>query len=120
MGICFPDVVTEEDPSIYFSIKELKEKSGFLCYKDRRPIVIMPEGTKTNGLGILNIEKDIVEIISKACESDQKLSITCIRFDHLFAYFSPYNSYDSLGFKNAIGIMTQFSSKMKVQYYFNF
>ena len=70
IGICFPDVVKEEDPSIYFSIKELKDNYGFLCYKGRRPVVIMPEGTKTNGLGILNIERDIVEMIAKACESD--------------------------------------------------
>lgn len=119
MGIRFPEVVKQEDPSIYFSIKELKENYGFLCYKGRRPVVIMPEGTKTNGLGILNIERDIIEMIAKACEADQGLKIHAIRFDHIFKHFSPYNSYDSNGIWNAMGILCQFTSRMKVQYYFN-
>jgi hypothetical protein len=106
MGIVFPEVVEKESPSIFYSIKELKEQAGFLHYKGRNPIVIMPEGTKTNGLGILNIERDIVDMISKACESGVGLKIHAIRFDHVFKHFSPYNSYDSFGFKNAIGIMT--------------
>ena len=59
VGIHLPETVTEDSPNIYYNITELKEKHGFLWYTGRRPVVIHPEGTKTNGLGILNIEKDI-------------------------------------------------------------
>jgi 1-acyl-sn-glycerol-3-phosphate acyltransferase len=41
----------------------LKESSGFLWYRGQRPVVIFPEGTKTNGCGILNIEPDIIKMI---------------------------------------------------------
>ena len=63
LGIRFPDIVTQHNSSIYYSIKELRD-AGYLG--GRRPVVVMPEGSKTNGLGILNIEKDIIRIISDA------------------------------------------------------
>ena len=76
-----------------------------MCYKGRRPVVVMPEGSKTNGLGILNIERDIVDMIYKACSKDQDLVVNAIRFDHVFLYYSPYNSYDKKGYSNLFGIM---------------
>jgi hypothetical protein len=54
----------------------------------------MPEGTKTNGQGILNIDVDIIKLIDDACNKDN-LKINSIRFDHIFLRFSPYNTTDS-------------------------
>jgi hypothetical protein len=60
LGVRFPEIVTEQDPQIFYNIKELRD-SGYLG--GRRPVVVMPEGSKTNGLGILNIEKEVVKMI---------------------------------------------------------
>jgi len=119
LGLSFPETVTVESPSIYYSIKELREADGFLCYKGRRPVVIMPEGTKTNGNGVLKIDKDVVKMIEKAGSLDENLRITAMRFEHTFAYLSPYNTTDYWGFSNFINVVTQFTSKLTIQYYFN-
>jgi 1-acyl-sn-glycerol-3-phosphate acyltransferase len=37
----------------------------------KTPIVIFPEGTKTNGNGVLDIEKDILKIIEKAASPEE-------------------------------------------------
>lgn len=79
LGIRFPDIVTEHNSSIFYSIKQLRD-AGYLG--GRRPIVIMPEGTKTNGLGILNIEKDLVKMIAVAAGTDENLRVHSVRFDH--------------------------------------
>lgn len=55
IGLSFPEIITSESPNVYYNIKELIANSGFLHYKGRRPVVIHPEGTKTNGLGVLEI-----------------------------------------------------------------
>lgn len=41
----------------------MKEADGFLWYRGRRPVVIMPEGSKTNGLGVINIDPDVSKLI---------------------------------------------------------
>jgi 1-acyl-sn-glycerol-3-phosphate acyltransferase len=66
IGIKFPEEVTEEPRNVYYSIKQLKEEDGLLCYKNRRPVVIFPEGTKTNGCGILNIDDGVIKLIHDA------------------------------------------------------
>ena len=53
IGLQFPEKSTTKNANVYSSIKELMENSGIGHYKGRRPIVIHPEGTKTNGLGVL-------------------------------------------------------------------
>ena len=116
MGIRFPDIVTETNQNIFYSIKDLRD-AGYLG--GRRPIVIMPEGSKTNGLGILNLEKEIVKLITKAAGPDENLRVHSIRFDHQYKYFSPYNSYDENGWKLFFGNLKQFTSKYKVQYFFD-
>mmetsp|Transcript_33369 Transcript_33369/g.51182 ORF Transcript_33369/g.51182 Transcript_33369/m.51182 type:complete len:86 (+) Transcript_33369:515-772(+) len=80
-GILFPEEQTD-DSGVFFSIKELKEQSGFLWYKGQRPVVVFPEGSKTNGLGILNIEKGIIDMIKRAGGLDENLRVTAVRFDH--------------------------------------
>lgn len=82
------------------------------------PIVIFPEGTKTNGLGILNIEEDIITIIAQAAVSEG-MKVHAIRFDHLFEYFCPYNTTNTSGLKNFFSTLSQFTSRYVVQYYFN-
>ena len=103
MGIRFRDIVTEHNSNIFYSIKELKD-AGYLG--GRRPIVIMPEGSKTNGLGILNLEKEIVKMIAEAAGTDANQRVHSVRFDHLYKYFSPYNSYDENGWKIFFGCLT--------------
>ena len=68
-------------------------------------MVIMPEGSKTNGLGILNIEKDIVKMINTAAGMNENLRIHALRFDHQFNYYSPYNSHDETGFYHFVGCL---------------
>ena len=87
-GIHLPETVTEDSPNIYYNVTELKEKHGFLWYTGRRPVVIHPEGTKTNGLGIFNIEKDITQMIISAAGLSENLRVHAIRFDHQFKYFA--------------------------------
>ena len=118
-GIVFPEVHKTAPPGTFFSIKKLKEESGLLCYKGYRPVVIFPEGTKTNGLGILNIDEGLVEMIGNAAGLEENLRVHAIRFDHKFQYFSPYNTTDRLGLWSVIGIIQQFASTYIVQYYFN-
>jgi len=74
-----------------------------MLYKDRRPVVIMPEGSKTNGVGILNIDMEISKIISAAADAENNMRVHSIRFDHQFSYYSAYNSTDSLGIRSIIG-----------------
>lgn len=105
LGLSFPETVTAESSNIYYSIKELQQADGFLCYKGRRPVVIMPEGTKTNGLGVLDINKDVVKMIEKAGGLDENLRINAIRFEHTFAYFSPFNTTDSWGFSHLFSVV---------------
>lgn len=68
----------------------------FLCNNSKRPVCIFPELSKTNGLGILNIEADIIAMIVEAAKN-KEIKITAIRFDHKFKYFSSFNSYDEVG-----------------------
>lgn len=78
----------------------MKEEVGFLWYKPQRPIVVMPEGTKTNGLGVLNIERGIIKMFTDASTPEQNLRLHTLRFDHLFNYRPSYNTTDELGISN--------------------
>ena len=71
-------------------------KSGTANYKGRRPVVIFPEGTKTNGHGVLEIEGDLLKMIDVASET---LKIHSLRFDHEFMYFNPCNTTNYSGWK---------------------
>jgi 1-acyl-sn-glycerol-3-phosphate acyltransferase len=71
----------------------------------KRPIVIFPEGTKTNGKGILSFEEDISDIILRAI--DNKISVHSIRFDYEFEFNSPYNTIDPIGLKSALLMLLQ-------------
>ena len=68
IGIKFPESVSGENSNVYYNLKDLKENTGFLHYKGRRPIVVHPECTKTNGLGVLTIDSGLVKIINEASE----------------------------------------------------
>ena len=81
--------------------------------------MVFPEGTKTNGLGILNIDKDIVSMISNAGGLDGNMRVSAIRFDHAFQYYSAYNSTDRSGLSSFFGCVCQFTSKYTVQYFQN-
>lgn len=84
IGIQFPETIDSGSTTkVYFSIKELREDASYcFCKKGNVPVVVMPEGTKTNGLGIIDIEKGIVEMIAQAAGLEQNLRVHSIRFDH--------------------------------------
>ena len=96
LGIVLPEEREKgKHDDVYFSIKDIREKHGMLFKIHKNtPIVIFPEGTKTNGQGILDIEKDILRIIEKAASPEENQRISAIRFDHSFKYFSAYNTTD--------------------------
>ena len=56
-------------------------------------------------------------MISEAAEKG--LKIHTIRFDYEFKYWAPMNTTDELGFRNLLGSVQQFTSKMKIKYYQN-
>ena len=83
IGIKFPEVIDSgSSTKVYFNISELKAQNGGICKNKNVPVVVMPEGTKTNGLGIIDIEKGIAEMIIDAAEKEQNLRVHSIRFDH--------------------------------------
>ena len=59
IGLRFPPEVNATDANFFTDIKALRAS----LYVQSRPIVVFPEGTKTNGRGILQLEDDIVEIL---------------------------------------------------------
>lgn len=82
------------------------DATGFLWYRGRRPIVIHPEGTKTNGLGVLNLDDDIRKMIIDAAGLAQNLRVHAIRFDHSWTYYSAYNTTDQTGLRSALDNLT--------------
>ena len=60
MGLKFPPEVKNTDGNFFTDLNALKAS----LYVKSRPIVIFPEGTKTNGRGILHFEDDIVEMLA--------------------------------------------------------
>jgi len=97
----------------------MQDEDGFLWCKSKRPIVLFPEGTKTNGLGVLNIDEGVIKLIDEAAHLDSNLRVHAVRFDHQFAYYSPINTTEYSGLHNFLGTIAQFSSRYTVQYYFN-
>jgi hypothetical protein len=89
------------------------DNSGTAHYKGRRPVIIHPEGTKTNGTGVLQIDKEVMALILNAAEKDN-LKIHTLRFDYDFKYWSPINTTDEFGYKNLLNSVKQFTSKMKI------
>jgi len=84
----------------------LKEKAGFLCYKGVRPVVVFPEATKTNGLGILNLERDVVRMVVEAGGLNGNLRVHSIRFDHQYIYFAAYNTTDAWGLRHLVSVIS--------------
>ena len=110
MGIKFPQEVKESDTNFFTDISVLKASQ----YCKQRPVVIFPEGTKTNGRGILNFENDITKMLLHT-----KTSLHAIRFNYDFEYTSPYNITDIIGLKSMVKLLTQVRNSMTAQYYFN-
>ena len=82
----------------------------------KRPIAFIPECTKTNGQGVLNIPRDALAFVRKATET---FSVHSVRFDYVFNYHAPYNTTNVGGVLPAIKLMSQFSNKLQVQFMFN-
>jgi hypothetical protein len=113
IGLRFPPEVKEDDKNFFTDLGELRAS----LYVQGRPIAVFPEGSKTNGRGILQLEEGIVEVLANAAKSGMK--VHTLRFDYEFEYASPYNTTDVLGLKHMIKVLTQVRNVMVVQYYFN-
>ena len=113
IGLRFPPEVKEDDKNFFTDLGELRAS----LYVQGRPIAVFPEGSKTNGRGILQLEEGIVEVLAKAAKSGMK--VHTLRFDYEFEHASPYNTTDVLGLKHMIKVLTQVRNVMVVQYYFN-
>lgn len=100
IGIKFPKQVNQSEGNFYQDLKALRDSQ----YVKSRPIVVFPEGTKTNGRGILNFEEDIIQILVQA--ATDKLRIHTIRFDYQFEYVSPYNTTDVYGLFHLAKMLT--------------
>ena len=66
---------------------------------------MFPEGSKTNGKGVLSIERDIIQMIISAAQNG--IHVHTARFDYEFEFTSPYNTTDELGLKSTIRLITQ-------------
>jgi len=113
IGLRFPPEVKEDDKNFFTDLGELRAS----LYVQGRPIAVFPEGSKTNGRGILQLEEGIVEVLTNAAKSGMK--VHTLRFDYEFEYASLYNTTDVLGLKHMIKVLTQVRNVMVVQYYFN-
>ena len=91
MGIKFP----RSDAGV---LTDLEQIPGHVS---QRPIVVFPEGTKTNGRGILTFEDDIVSLITTT-----KRRVHAVRFDYGFEFASPYNTVDVYGLRSLAKIIT--------------
>lgn len=100
MGIKFPETVRETDGNFFTDLRALKDSQ----YVKSRPIVIFPEGTKTNGMGILNFEEGVSEIIIKAALDG--MHVHTLRFDYAYNHSTPYNSTDVFGLKATFKLLT--------------
>jgi len=98
VGIKFPQRVKEGD--FYSSLRELKDSQ----YVKSRPLVVFPEGTKSNGRGILSFESDIINVLLASIK--QGLHLHTLRFDYEFTYTSPYNTINTSGLAQVIKLLT--------------
>ena len=104
LGINVPDTLTS-DSGVFYSIKELRDNAGFMWCRGQRPIVVFPEGTKTNGEGVLKIDQDITKMIIDAA-IHHKMVTHGIHFNHNYQSFAPFNTTDRLGVFHAMKCMT--------------
>jgi hypothetical protein len=63
LGISHPEEREQEGSDVFFSIKELKESSWLFYSRSNIPIIIFPEGTKTNGVGVLRVDEGMIQLI---------------------------------------------------------
>lgn len=58
-------------------------------------------------------------MISEAGSLNGNMRIHSFRFDYDYKYFAPMNTTDSYGFRNVLNNVYQFTSKLRIQYYYN-
>lgn len=105
MGIMFPSEVAPN--YIYDDLEKLRDSQYV-----RRPVVLFPEATKTNGRGVLDFHPDVTDIILRACQIN--MHVHALRFDYEFEYTSPYNTVDPLGVKSFFKLLTQVRNTLVV------
>jgi hypothetical protein len=113
IGLKFPREVSESENNFFTDIAALRDSQ----YVRHRPIVVFPEGTKTNGGGILHFQDTCYDILMAAAKGG--LRIHSVRFDYDFVYAAPHNTTDVFGLKTTVKLMTQVRNVMLIQYYFN-
>lgn len=89
------------------TLEEVREANS------RRPIIVYPEGTKTNGMGVLQFPEEVSKQLLRA------KPIHAIRFDYIFTYFSPYNTTERRGIWYWITLLSQTINSQQVQFHYN-
>ena len=106
LGIVVPET-QKDDNGVFYNINELRNNSGVMWCRGGRPVVVFPEGTKTNTQGVLAIDKAISKMIVEAAV-DHKMVTHALHFDHKYKNFAPYNTTDKSGYSHAMTALTQF------------
>lgn len=96
IGVTLP----RQYPNLYSSFKQIQDAQF-----TRRPIVVFPQCTKTNGRGVLNFPIGL-QIMLQAALAD-KFRLHACRMDYTFNYFSPYNTTDISGWRHSVGLLCQ-------------
>lgn len=87
--------------------------------KHLKPIIVFPEGTHSNGRGILQFDDNLLKLIIRAAEW-QQVTTHAIRIDYnKFKYFSPYNTTDVRGYWHSFLLLIQFINLVTVTIYYN-
>ena len=115
-GINFPSQNQTVLTKHFKSFKDVRDS----LYVKGRPLIFFPECTRSNGKGVLDIPIEAVQLIQKAID-EEKFKIHALRFDYGLSTSSmqPYNSTDVLGIWHSLIMLSQFLTKMQIQYLFN-
>jgi len=114
-GLKFPQIIQERVntnepyPAFHKDLKALHDSKYV-----KRPIVLIPECTSTNGRGILQIPQPVMEDLIIPALLEQDFKVHSLRLDHNFSYTNPYNTTDELGLRNAASILSQFFNQTSV------
>ena len=72
----------------------------------KRPIVLIPECTNTNGKGVLQIPPSVMNDLISPALLKQDFSVHTLRIDHNFSYSNLYNTTDESGLWTAALTLT--------------
>lgn len=88
--------------------------TSFLNTGNHIPVVIFPECTKTNRVGVLSIRSNLMDNFYNLANENRRLLIRSEIAVKNFVYFSPDNTTDVLGLKTLFYTCSQFFNKIEI------